>query len=195
MVEEVEHPEPDTIIKSADYKRLAYARFVMEKARTESDRILQEAEHAYARRSAEGYRDGLAEGKLAATEIIVGAVSGAIAGLAQLESALLAVIDEALNKLFSGLDQREIVTAAVRNGLEHVRHSQRITLIANPSTIDDLERGLDFALYKSSIFNLVGDARLSVGECVIEAESATVTIDTAAQLEALKSILRTRISN
>ncbi len=194
MSESIESPAPDAVIKSADYKRLAYARFVLDKARSEADRILQDAEHEHAKRSAEGYQDGLAAGKLAAIEILVNAVAGTINNLGRLETELLTVIDEAIDKLFTDLDRRDVVSAAVRSGLEHVRHSQRITLIANPVTIDDLERGLDFDSYKSSVFNLVADARLTIGECVIEADSATVSIDTAKQLDALKQILRTRIA-
>ncbi len=185
------------VLKAAGFALLTEANGLLEQARARADEILRKAEEAYQQRKEEGYRDGREEGLLEHTEKLMETVMSSVEFIEGIEATLIDVVNQAVRKIIGELDSDERIVRIVREGLLKVRNQSRVTIRVAPA--DDkavrtaLEPMLKSASGAESFLELVPDARLEQGSCILESELGVIDASLETQLRALEKAFTSRI--
>jgi len=187
-----ELPGDRGVIKASEYREAVEAGEVLEKARREAERILEEARGAYEAEKKRGYEEGLEEGKGDIVERMMETVGKTVDYFATVEQTLCDIVLEAVNKIVGELDDGELVLKIVRNALRLVRNQKQVTLRVAQEDLDNVRKriqeimgdfpGIDF-------IDVTPDSRLRANGCVLESEIGVVDASLDVQLEAIRRAL------
>lgn len=186
------------IIKAADAARLVEANAILDDARERAAAIVREAERAFAQRKAEGYAQGLEEGRAEHAEKLMETAMASVSFIEGMERTLVDVIGEALRKIVGDMDAEERIVLVVRNALNGLRGHQSITLRVapddEPAVRRDLAALLDAGGRDNGFLRLVADPRVLRGGCLLESELGVVDAGVETQLRALENVLKAQIT-
>lgn len=191
-------PAGARVIKAAEVARLLEANEVLEAARERAAAIVREAETAFEQRKAEGYAQGLEEGRAEHAEKLMETAMASVAFIEGMERTLVDVIGEALRKVMGDMDAEERIVRIVRNALNGIRGQQSVTLRVapddEPAVRRDLAALLDASGRDNGFLRLVADPRLQRGGCLLESELGVVDAGVETQLRALENLLKAQIT-
>lgn len=191
-------PAGARIIKAADAARLVEANAILDDARERAAAIVREAERAFAQRKAEGYAQGLEEGRAEHAEKLMETAMASVSFIEGMERTLVDVIGEALRKIVGDMDAEERIVLVVRNALNGLRGHQSITLRVapddEPAVRRDLAALLDAGGRDNGFLRLVADPRVLRGGCLLESELGVVDAGVETQLRALENVLKAQIT-
>lgn len=193
-------PAPGTrVLKASEYAALLDAQAMLDAAKkrvAEKERV---AEEAYARRSEEGYRDGQEEGRLEHAEKVLETVLSSVEYIEGIEATLVRVVTAAIRKVIGELDDNERIVRIVRNALVTVRNQQRVTIRVASADEAPLREALGAMLTTTPgslhFMDIVPDARLERGSCLLESELGVVDASLETQLKALEHALQSKIKS
>ena len=185
------------IIKAAEYGVLTEANALLEDARSRAEKTLKDAEDAYQEKRAEGYRDGLEEGKLEHSEKMLETILSSVEFIEGIEDTLVQIVNQSVRKIIGDMDSNERIVALVRNALNTVRGQQRVTVRVSPA--DEPAVSKAFAMMtastpgSASFLTILADARLQRDSCILESELGVVDASLETQLKALEHAFKSKI--
>ncbi len=178
---------------------LLEAQTLLDAARERAAEMDREAQAAYERRREEGYRDGQEEGRLEHAEKVLETVLSSVEYIEGIESTLVRVVSEAIRKVIGEVDENERIVRIVRNALTTVRNQQRVLIRVAPADEKPVREALAAMLTavpgSTSFVDVVGDARLERGACLLESELGVVDASLETQLKALENAFRAKIAS
>ena len=186
-------------LKASEAAVLLEANAVLDAARERVADMERKAGEAYERRREEGYRDGVEEGRLEHAEKVMETVLSSVEYIEGIEATLVNVVAVAVRKVIGEIDENERIVRIVRNALVTVRNQQHVTIRVAPADEKAVREGLASMLASvpggASFLDVVPDARLERGACLLESELGVVDASLETQLKALENALRSKIAS
>lgn len=184
------------VIKAEEYAAYVTAQELIARAQAEADALKQHSLEAYEAEKRRGYEEGLLEGKEQMAMQMLDSISGAVDYLASVEEKIIEVVMKAMKRILGEMDEGELISRIVKNGLEVARNQKQVTVRVAPSQVDSVrDRLKDILLHFPSInfIDVAPDARLEVGGCIMETEMGFVDASIDVQLAAIRKSLERRI--
>ena len=186
------------VLKASEAAVLLEANAVLDAARERVADMERKAGEAYERRREEGYRDGVEEGRLEHAEKVMETVLSSVEYIEGIAT-LVNVVAVAVRKVIGEIDENERIVRIVRNALVTVRNQQHVTIRVAPADEKAVREGLASMLASvpggASFLDVVPDARLERGACLLESELGVVDASLETQLKALENALRSKIAS
>ena len=177
------------VLKAADHAALAQAQTMLESARQQADALLAGAQAAFDAECRRGYEDGHAEALMNQAEKMIETVGRTVEYFAGVENEMIELVLAAVQKIIDGYDDREKIMVVVRNALAVVRNQKQMTLRLHPGEVETVREQVNelLAAYPGvGYLDLVADARLDRGACILESEIGVVEASLESQLQALR---------
>ena len=179
------------VLKASETAVLLEANAVLDAARERVADMERKAGEAYERRREEGYRDGVEEGRLEHAEKVMETVLSSVEYIEGIEATLVNVVAVAVRKVIGEIDENERIVRIVRNALVTVRNQpadEKAVRAELASMLASVPGGTSF-------LDVVPDARLERGACLLESELGVVDASLETQLKALENALRSKIAS
>ncbi len=178
------------ILRGAELGALRLAEAMLDDAQAEAARIVGSAGEAYEAERRRGYEDGREEARLEQAEQMIETVTRNVEYFSKVESRMVDLVMQAVQKIIGGFDERERVLITVRNVLSVVRNQKQMTLRLNPQQVEAVKGRMNDLLAEYpgvGYLDIVPDARLHMDACILESEIGLVEASIESQLEALRS--------
>lgn len=183
-------PDPAArVLRAADYAALIQAQALIEEAHAQADAILAGAQDAFEAERRRGYEDGKQEALLDQAEKMIETVGRTVDYFAGVENEMVDLVMSAVRKVIDGFDDREKVMIVVRNVLAVVRNQKHMTLRLHPDDVEIVRARINDILadYPGvGYLDLLADARLAPGACILESEIGMVEASLEGQIAALQ---------
>lgn len=183
-------PDPSArVLRAADYTALVQAQALLDEARAQADAILAGAQEAFEAERRRGYEDGKQEALLDQAEKMIETVGRTVDYFAGVENEMVDLVMSAVRKVVDGFDDRDKVMIVVRNVLAVVRNQKHMTLRLNPDDVEVVRARINDILadYPGvGYLDLMADARLARGACILESEIGMVEASLEGQIAALQ---------
>lgn len=186
------------IIRAEEYQACLAAQDIIEQARSEARRILADAETKSLERQQEGYEEGLLAGRMEMAEKMVDSVGRAVEYVSGLEQTVVDIVLKALRKILGEMDDKERVVQVIRSALAVARNQRNILVRVCPAEADPIRSRVQEITrpYPGIQFlEVVGDARLSPGACLLESEVGVIDASIDVQLKAIENSLSRSIGS
>lgn len=139
------------------------------------------------------------EGRLEHAEKVMETVLSSVEYIEGIEATLVNVVAVAVRKVIGEIDENERIVRIVRNALVTVRNQQHVTIRVAPADEKAVRAELASMLASvpggTSFLDVVPDARLERGACLLESELGVVDASLETQLKALENALRSKIAS
>ena len=178
------------VLRAADHAALMQAQALVDEARMQADAILADAHEAFEAERRRGYEDGKQEALLDQAEKMIETVGRTVDYFAGVENEMVDLVMAAVRKVVDGFDDREKVMIVVRNALAVVRNQKQMTLRLHPDDVESVRARINdiLAAYPGvGYLDLLADARLAQGACILESEIGMVEASLEGQIEAVRS--------
>jgi type III secretion protein L len=171
-----------------------YAEFIeagqlLDRAREEASRLVQEGRNAAEAARKDGYDKGVEEAKHEIALQMVEDVGRRVAYLSSVEDKLVSILLSALDQILGEMDQREVVAKVLKNALNVLRGQTAVTIRVAPDKSAYVNERLD-ELHKTypemTILQVRPDAALSGTACILESEVGVVDASLDVQLTAIR---------
>ncbi|GAA0780581.1 SctL family type III secretion system stator protein BscL [Castellaniella ginsengisoli] len=183
-------PDPAArVLRAADYAALIQAQALIDEAHARADAILAGAQDAFEAERRRGYEDGKQEALLDQAEKMIETVGRTVDYFAGVENEMVDLVMSAVRKVIDGFDDREKVMIVVRNVLAVVRNQKHMTLRLHPDDVEIVRARINDILadYPGvGYLDLLADARLAPGACILESEIGMVEASLEGQIAALQ---------
>src|SRR5690606_30996739 len=178
------------VLRAADYAALIQAQALIDEAHAQADAILAGAQDAFEAERRRGYEDGKQEALLDQAEKMIETVGRTVDYFAGVENEMVDLVMSAVRKVIDGFDDREKVMIVVRNVLAVVRNQKQMTLRLHPDDVETVRARINdiLAAYPGvGYLDLLADARLAQGACILESEIGMVEASLEGQIAALQN--------
>ncbi|CDM23301.1 Type III secretion cytoplasmic protein [Castellaniella defragrans 65Phen] len=178
------------VLRAAEHAALVQAQTLLDEARAQADAILAGAQEAFEAERRRGYEDGKQEALLDQAEKMIETVGRTIDYFAGVENEMVDLVMSAVRKVVDGFDDREKVMIVVRNVLAVVRNQKQMTLRLHPDDVETVRARINdiLAAYPGvGYLDLLADARLAQGACILESEIGMVEASLEGQVAALQN--------
>jgi len=182
-------PPGTRVLPAADLAALVEAQAVLDNAHAQAEAILAGAREAFEAERRRGYEDGKQEALLDQAEKMIETVSRTVEYFAGVENEMVDLVMASVRKVVDGFDDREKVMIVVRNALAVVRNQKQMTLRLHPAEIESVRERINdiLAAYPGvGYLDLLADARLGRGACILESQIGMVEASLEGQIEALR---------
>lgn len=183
-------PDPSArVLRAADHTALVQAQALLDEARAQADAILAGAQEAFEAERRRGYEDGKQEALLDQAEKMIETVGRTVDYFAGVENEMVDLVMSAVRKVVDGFDDRDKVMIVVRNVLAVVRNQKHMTLRLNPDEVEVVRARINDILAEYpgiGYLDLMADARLAQGACILESEIGMVEASLEGQISALQ---------
>lgn len=177
------------VLRAGDLAVLVQAQELLDNAHAQAGTILAGAQDAFEAERRRGYEDGKQEALLDQAEKMIETVGRTVDYFAGVENEMVDLVMAAVRKVVDGFDDREKVMVVVRNALAVVRNQKQMTLRMHPDEIEVVRGRINdiLAAYPGvGYLDLMPDARLARGACILESEIGMVEASLDGQIEALR---------
>ena len=193
--------------ESEEKLNLAYerAKEISEEARAEGYKKGYEAGHEQGYK--EGYEIGYKEGKEASEKLIREALDIKNSYIEQ-RSKLLKEAEEDLIDLVISIYEKvlyknvekdeEIIVNLVLNGIDNLEISEKLTVIVSKDNYESVEKSKEIILAKASLIDELDiriNSDMKKGDCILETSKGSVDVSIDNQLDEVKDLLTTILSN
>ena len=182
-------PPGTRVLPAADLAALVEAQAVLDNAHAQAEAIMAGAREAFEAERRRGYEDGKQEALLDQAEKMIETVSRTVEYFAGVENEMVDLVMASVRKVVDGFDDREKVMIVVRNALAVVRNQKQMTLRLHPAEIESVRERINdiLAAYPGvGYLDLLADARLGRGACILESQIGMVEASLEGQIEALR---------
>ncbi|MGE8547085.1 MAG: HrpE/YscL family type III secretion apparatus protein [Alcaligenes sp.] len=178
------------VLRAGEYAAWAGAQALIHHAQEQADQILAGAQAAFEAQCQRGYEDGRQEALLDQAEKMIETVGRTVDYFANVENRMVDLVMGSVRKVVDGFDDQEKVMIVVRNALAVVRNQKQITLRLCPGDLELVRGRINdiLAAYPGvGYVDLVADARLEPGACILESEIGMVEASLEGQIAALRA--------
>lgn len=178
------------VLRSADRLAWADAKALVEHAREKAEAIVASAQAAFDAERERGYAEGREAALLDQAEKMIETVGRTVDYFGGVENKMVELVMHAVRKVVDGFDDKEKVVIVVRNALAVVRNQKHMTLRLHPDEVEVVRERVNelLAAYPGvGYLDIMADARLSQGACILESEIGMVEASLDAQIEALRT--------
>lgn len=178
------------VIRAQDIAVLRSAEAAVADAMAQADAIVAQAQEAYEAERRRGFEEGQAQAKLEQAEQMIETVSRTVDYFSKVETKMVDLVMQAVQKIIDGFDDRERVLLTVRNVLSVVRNQKQMTLRLSPLQVDLVKSHVNELLAEYpgvGYLDIVADSRLKDDACILESEIGLVEASMAGQLKALRN--------
>ena len=191
-------PAPGTrIIRRAELKNLFEACDLISEAEAAAERIRQKAEEDYQKRYDEGFEKGQNEGKMEYADKLIDLIMSQVDSLAALENDMWQVVVDSVKKIIGELPDDEQIVRVVRKAINSVRGMKhllvKVSQADEPAVREDLKMLLVSPDGSSGYIEIVADASLHHGDCILETSMGIVNASLDFQIDMLKKSINNRI--
>lgn len=177
------------VLRAADFATLTESQALLDNAHAQAQSILVGAQDAFEAERRRGYEDGKQEALLNQAEKMIDTVGRTVEYFAGVETEMVELVMAAVRKVVDSFDDREKVMIVVRNVLAVVRNQKQMTLRLHPEEIEAVRGSINdiLAVYPGvGYLDLLADARLARGACILESQIGMVEASLDGQIEALR---------
>jgi type III secretion protein L len=181
-----------TIIKARSYLDYVEAGRILERAHQEAEQILEDARKAREEEKQRGYQDGITEGKANMSRQMIDTISKTINYFSTVEEKVVEIVITAVRKILGTIGDETVAHQIVKNALGMVRNQKQITLRVCPSELEMIKNRINeiMAMYPGiSFVDIVPDARLKKGGCILESDMGVVDASVDSQIENIRQSL------
>ncbi|MBL0728160.1 type III secretion system stator protein SctL [Piscinibacter sp. HJYY11] len=180
------------VLKEAEYSALLDASAVVDAARREARRIVQQAQQQAEAARREGYEEGLRSAKAEYAQRLVADTLASQRQLHALRSSMAHIVVKAVGQFIGEADPAALLEAALKRVDTLVRHEPFITVRVAPA--QEAALGQALARLRNEVqwsmpVTVTPDATLGEGTCVLQTASGTLEVGVAAQMEAFRRAL------
>lgn len=184
------------VIPAEDYGQAVSGAELLADAKARSDAVLAEAQEEAEAERRRGYEEGLAAGQAEIAERMLVLVGQSVDYLGTAERDLARLVMLCLRRILGERAEEDVVIAAARNALAHVRGESRVTLAVRPDVVEAVRGRVGEVLSGSGdigTIEVAADPGLRQGGCRLETEIGVVDASIETQLEALERAMAVRI--
>ena len=185
------------VIKRDELKDVFAAEEIISKSEELAAEIREKAEISYKQRYDEGFEKGQNDGKMEYSDKILELIMSQVDSLAELENDMAGVVVDSVKKIIGELPSNEQITRVVRKAINTVRGMKRLIVRVSaddePAVREDLQMLLVSPDGSSGYIELVADATLHHGDCIMETSMGIVNASLDFQIDMLKQSINNRI--
>lgn len=178
------------VVRAADLRALCTAHETVAAANELAAQIEAEARQAYEAERQRGYLEGKEEARLEQAEQMIETISRNVDFFSKVETRMVDLVMQAVQKIVSDFDDRERVLLTVRNVLSVVRNQKQMTLRLNPQQVEVVKSRINELLAEYpgvGYLDIVADSRLQADACILESEVGLVEASLETQISALRT--------
>lgn len=177
------------VLRGADRMAWAQAQALLADARTQAAAIMAGAQAALEAERQRGYAEGREAALLDQAEKMIETVGRTVDYFGGVEAKMVELVMQSVRKVVDGFDSKEKVVIVVRNALAVVRNQKQMTLRLHPDEVEVVRARVNelLAAYPGvGYLDIIADARLALGACILESEIGMVEASLDGQIEALR---------
>jgi type III secretion protein L len=181
-----------TICESIAQEAKKKSKDIVEAAGSKANDIIEEAKKTKKEEEKRGYEDGLAAGKQEIANVMMDFVTKSANSFAKLEQDVTEVVKVALRKIIGKIDKTELIVSIVKNSLQKIRLQKQATLKVAPSEAQILRDRITEITQGAPILEhleVLSDAHLQPGSCLLETELGVIDASISVQLESIENAL------
>ncbi|MFI3271130.1 MAG: HrpE/YscL family type III secretion apparatus protein [Pseudomonadota bacterium] len=183
-------PDTPCIVPHKAYVQLIHANNIISEAHTKARTIEDEAKDLYESQRVRGYTDGINQGKEEIAEQMLDLMAERITYLEKIESSVVELVMEALNKILDEMPPQERVVNTIKRAIVYVRNQHNVTLRVHPDNEVYARQALDsMQIASHSSIKLFSDKRLQFDACVLETELGVIDATLSTQLQNIERAL------
>ncbi len=183
-------PDAPCIVPHNAYEQLIHANTIISEAHTKASKIEGEAKELYERERVRGYTDGINHGKEEIAEQMLDLMAERITYLEKIESSVVDLVMEALNKVLDEIPPQERVVNTIKRAIVYVRNQHNVTLRVHPDNEIYARQALDsMQITSHSSIKVYTDKRLQLDSCLLETELGVIDATLSTQLQNIERAL------
>lgn len=184
---------PDQVVlRSADYQGYLTANQLVELARERAQAIEQGAHDVYEQQKALGWQAGVEEARIQQATLIQETLVQCNQYYRQVEQQMSEVVLQAVRKILKQYDNTELALSVTREALSLVSNQKQVILHVQPEQVSAVRERVSHILKdfpEVGYVDVVADARLDEGGCILETEIGIIDASVDGQLAALATAL------
>jgi type III secretion protein L len=184
---------PDQVLlRSADYQKYLTVSGLVDVARKRAQDIEQGAQNVYEKHKRLGYEAGIEESGIEQATLIQETLLQCQDYYRQIEQQMSEVVLQAVRKILRDYDSTELTLQVTREALSLVSNQKSVILHVEPEQVANVRERI-FRVLKDypevRHIEVIPDARLDQGGCILETEIGIIDASIDGQLAALKLAL------
>ncbi|MFC2252862.1 type III secretion system stator protein SctL [Labrys portucalensis] len=180
------------ILRAAEAKAWQDGYGFLETARQDAGQLREAGRRAYAAEYAQGYEDGLAQGKREAARLVIETTAKLDRYFEDVESQVSGLVLEVARRLLGSFDLDELVAKIARQAVAEVRQAKYLRLTVHPDSYGRVREELE-ALTRERQFGfpieVETDPALARDACIVASEAAVIDAGIGTQLDAVAAAL------
>lgn len=184
---------PDQVVlRSADYQAYLTANQLVELARERAKAIEQGARDVYEQQKALGWQAGVDEARTSQATLIQETLQQCNQYYRAVEQKMSDVVLHAVRKILKQYDNTELALSVTREALSLVSNQKQVILHVQPEQVSAVRERVSHILKdfpEVGYVDVVADARLDEGGCILETEIGIIDASVDGQLAALATAL------
>ena len=184
---------PDQVVlRSADYQAYLTANQLVELARERAQAIEQGARDVYEQQKALGWQAGVDEARTSQATLIQETLQQCNQYYRAVEQKMSDVVLHAVRKILKQYDNTELALSVTREALSLVSNHKQVILHVQPEQVSAVRERVSHILKdfpEVGYVDVVADARLDEGGCILETEIGIIDASVDGQLAALATAL------
>ncbi len=185
------------VLKAKDYVSYLDSQHLVEAANSKADSIIAKAQQAYETEKQRGYQDGLEQAKIENAQAMVDTLARCNEYYLQVEHKMTNVVLDAVRKIIDTFDDVDTTISVVREALQLVSNQKQVILHVHPEQVVDVREKVAGVLSdfpEVGYVDVVADARLKNGGCILETEVGIIDASIDGQIQALKQAMVKQLS-
>lgn len=185
------------VLKAKDYVSYLDSQHLVEAANSKADSIIAKAQQAYETEKQRGYQDGLEQAKIENAQAMVATLARCNEYYLQVEYKMMNVVLDAVRKIIDTFDDVDTTISVVREALQLVSNQKQVILHVHPEQVVDVREKVAGVLSdfpEVGYVDVVADARLKNGGCILETEVGIIDASIDGQIQALKQAMVKQLS-
>jgi type III secretion protein L len=177
------------VLRADELRALRTAEEAVAAAQAQAEQIVGQAQAIYDAEKRRGHEEGREEARMEQAEQMIENVARNVDYFSKVESRMVDLVMQAVQKIIDDFDDREKVMMTVRNVLSVVRNQKQMTLRLAPTQVEVVKSRVNelLASYPGvGYLDILADSRLQGDACILESEIGLVESSIEGQLQALR---------
>ncbi len=186
------------VLRRDDYALLLESEGILTAARDEADRIVREAKEAFEAEKERGFHEGIEAGKMEMTMRMLDNAVESVNMISSMEDSMIDVVMRSLRTIIGDMARKDVVASLVKKALQYVRDQKKIVVRLNPDEAEEAQFKIEEVCRETASMarvDVVPDARLDPGMCIIETELGSVDASLDKQLAFIEQALRREVGS
>ncbi|AIW14388.1 HrpE/YscL family type III secretion apparatus protein [Vibrio tubiashii] len=185
------------VLKAREYLSYLDSQHLVEAAHAKAGTIVESAQQAYESEKQRGYQDGLQKAEIENAQTMIATLAKCNDYYLQVEQKMTGVVLDAVRKIIDTFDDVDTTVSVVREALQLVSNQKQVILHVHPEQVIDVREKVSSVLSdfpEVGYVEVVADARLKNGGCILETEVGIIDASIDGQLQALKQAMEKQLS-